>query len=112
MGEKMADIHGHKSTVAKYTTNVNIAVLERMAKNYALVLSNLDSQYVSCSDENEKKTIRENFLKKKLNLSNSNEDLDAAIESVCQIMQNDRFKSRLAFYYLLAEKFNKLEMFV
>jgi hypothetical protein len=112
MGEKVADIHVYKATVAQYTTNVNIAVLERMAKNYALVLSNLDSQYVSCSDENERKTIRENFLKKKLNLNNSNEDLDAAIESVCQMMQNDLFKSRLAFYYLLAEKFNKLEMFV
>jgi hypothetical protein len=107
----VADIHEHKLTVAKYTTNINIVVLEKMAKNYALVLSNLDSQYVSCGDENEKKTIRESFLKKKLNLSHSNQELDAAIESVCQVMQGDRFKSRLAFYYLLAEKFNKLEMF-
>jgi hypothetical protein len=112
MGEKVANIHEHKSIVAKYTTNINIAVLEKMAKNYALVLTNLDSQYVSCSDNSEKKTIRESFLKKKLNLSHSNEELDIAIESVCQTMQDDCFKSRLAFYYLLAEKFNKLEVFV
>ena len=111
MGEKVANIHEHKSIVAKYTTNINIAVLEKMAKNYALVLTNLDSQYVSCSDESEKKTIRESFLKKKLNLSHSNEELDTAIEGVCQAMQDDRFKSRLAFYYLLAERFNKLEVF-
>lgn len=111
MGGKVADIQEHKSTVAKYTTNINIAVLEKMAKNYALVLTNLDSQYVSCDDENEKKTIRERFLKKKLNLSHTNEELDAAIESTCLVMQDDRFKSRLAFYYLLAEKFNKLEVF-
>lgn len=111
MGEKVADIQEHKSTVAKYTTNVNIAVLEKMAKNYVLVLTNLDSQHVSCSDGNERKTIRESFLKKKLSLNHSDEELDAAIESVCQVMQGDRFKSRLAFYYLLAERFNKLEVF-
>ena len=107
----MADIQEHKATVAKYSSNINIAALDKMAKNYALVLSNKDSQYVSCGDDSEKDTVRENFLKKKLGLSAGDAELNAAIDSVCLTMKDDRFKSRLAFYYLLAEKFNKLGEF-
>lgn len=106
----MADIQEHKAAVAKYA-KVNTAALDKMAKTYALVLNNKDSQFVACGDEGEKATVRANFLKKKLGLTNSDADLDAAIESVCATMKDDRLKSRLAFYYLLAEKFGKLGMF-
>jgi hypothetical protein len=108
----VADINEHKIAVAKYTANINFTVLDNMARNYALVLNNLDSQYVSCRNVSEKKTIRENFLKKKLSLNHSNDDLNAAIDDICKLMQKDHFKSRLAFYYLLAEKFNRLEAFI
>ena len=70
-----------------------------------------DSQFVSCGDESERDTVRENFLKKKLALTNSDADLNAAIDTVCATMKEDRFKSRLAFYYLLADKYNKLGIF-
>lgn len=107
----MADLQEHKATVAKYCSNINAGALDKMAKTYALVLSKKDTQFVSCGDTSEKDTVRENFLKKKLGLTNSDADLNAAIEDVCQTMKEDRFKSRLAFYYLLAEKFNKLGVF-
>ena len=51
--------------------------------------------------------MRDNFLKKKLKLESG--DLDAAIKAVCQAMKADRTKSRLTFYYLLAEHFEKLD---
>lgn len=107
----MADTQEHKDAVAKYAASVNTEALNKMARNYALVLSNRDSQYVSCTDKAEKETVRENFLKKKLGLTESDAALDAAIEEVCEKMTADRFKSRLAFYYVLAEKFNKLSLF-
>lgn len=106
----MADIQEHKAAVAKYA-KVNTAALDKMAKTYALVLNNKDSQFVACGDEGEKATVRTNFLKKKLGLTNSDADLDAAIDAVCATMKEDRMKSRLAMYYLLAEKFGKLGMF-
>ncbi len=108
----MADMQEHKATVAKYATNVNTAALDGMAKNYALVLSNKDSQYVACGDEEERATVRTNFLKKKLGLTNADADLDAAIDAVCVTMKEDRFKSRLAMYYMLADKYGKLAMFI
>lgn len=107
----MADMQEHKASVAKYSSKVNTEALDKMGKTYALVLSNKDSQYVACGDDGEKSTVRENFLKKKLGLTNSDADLNAAIDGVCAVMKEDRFKSRLAFYYLLAEKYNKLGMF-
>lgn len=36
---------------------------------------------------------------------------DAAIEAVCITMKEARMKNHLVFYYLLAEKYNKLGVF-
>ncbi|HNZ55883.1 MAG TPA: DUF2853 family protein [Methylophilaceae bacterium] len=108
----MADIQEHKATVAKYVKNLNTAALDGLAKNYALVLSNKDSQYVAATDESERITVRENFLKKKLGLTNSDAELDAAVEAVGAVLKDEHFKSRLAYYYILAEKYNKLDLFI
>lgn len=107
----MADVSEYKQSLSRFTSNVNDAALEKMAKTYALVMSNRDAKNVSCGDAAEKETVRNNFLKKKLGLTNSDSDLDAAIEAVCATMQEDRMKNRLVFYYLLAEKYNKLGVF-
>ena len=80
-----------------------------LAKTYRLVLSKADTSYVACADPAERERVRKNFLEKKLGLSAP--DLDAAIEAVCAAMKADRTKSRLTFYYLLAERFGKLDLF-
>ena len=107
----MADTSELKESLAKYTSKINDAAVNKMASTYALVMSNKDAKFVSCGDAAEKETVRENFLKKKLGLSDSDTDLDSAIEAVCVTMKEDRMKNRLVFYYLLAEKFNKLGVF-
>jgi hypothetical protein len=112
MEKNMADIQEHKATVAKYVKSLNAVALDGLAKNYALVLSNKDSQYVASTDEAERITVRENFLKKKLGLTNSDADLDAAVAEVGVTLKDEHFKSRLAYYYILAEKYNKLDLFI
>ncbi|MEE9332378.1 MAG: DUF2853 family protein [Methylophilaceae bacterium] len=107
----MADTNEYKAALAKYTSNINDGALEQMAKTYALVMSNKDAKNVACGDPAEKETVRDNFLKKKLGLTNSDNDLDAGVEAVCATMKEDRMKNRLVFYYLLAEKYNKLGVF-
>jgi hypothetical protein len=108
----MADIQEHKDTLAKYTSKINEAALQGMVKTYALVLSNKDSRSVACGDQSEKDTVRKNFLQKKLGLTDAEDKLSASIEAVCEKMKEERLKSRLAFYYLLAEHYNKLDMFI
>ena len=100
----------HLADVTKYAKGaVNEKAVESMAKTYRLVLSQADTKTVACSDPAELDRVRENFLKKKLGLSG--DDLDASIKSVCETMKASRSKSRLTFYYLLAEHHGKLDAF-
>lgn len=95
--------------VEKYAKKpVNETAVAYLAKTYQLVLSKADSRYVACSDAEERARVRENFLKKKLGLTDDDGKLDDAVKAVCEAMKADRTKSRLTFYYLLAERFGKL----
>ena len=68
---------------------------------------NADSSTVSSSDESELATVKNNFLIKKLGLSDS-DDLDGAISSVMETYgKSNRNKYRAVVYYLLVKHFSK-----
>ena len=50
-------------------------------------------------------------MKKKLGLALDDAALDQSVLDVCTKLHDDRDKSRVTFYYLLAERFGKLAMF-
>lgn len=100
-----------QETVVKYAPHADLKVVDAMASTYRLALSNRDAATVSASDPAELVTVRENFLKKKLGLTDSDETLDKAIKEVLATMKDGSSNPRLAVYYLLAEKFNKLGVF-
>lgn len=101
----------HLADIKKFAKKpVNEAAVAAMSKAYALVMCKPDTRYVACTDAAELGRVRDNFLKKKLGLNGG--DLDASIKSVCETMKSDNTKSRLTFYYLLAEHHGKLGMFV
>lgn len=104
----MSDAH---ESVLAYAPHADKAVIDKMAATYRLVLSNRDSALVSASDPAEQATVRENFLKKKLGLTDSDAALDKAIQEVLGQMKDGKGNPRLAVYYLLAEKFDKLDVF-
>jgi hypothetical protein len=74
-------------------------------------LRSRDASLVSCKDQVELDRVRTSFLKKKLQLTASDADLNQAIAEVCETMKNTSNKSRVTFYYLLAEKFDKFSLF-
>ena len=100
---------GHLDDIKKHVSEVDETALANMEKTYRLVLSKPDSRAVSFSDEEELKTVRESFLKKKLGLTIPDAELDAAIKEVCKAIPGH--KQRLTVYYLLAQKFDKLDVF-
>ena len=101
----------HMADLKKFAKNpINEAAAAGMMKSYALVMSKADTRYVACSDPVELDRVRENFLKKKLGLKTA--DMDASIKAICEHMKSDKTKSRLTFYYLLAEHYGQLGMFV
>lgn len=98
--------------VRKYTKKkVDVNTVGGIVRHLGIALSDADSALVSCSDKSERDRVRDSFLKKKLALTLADGDLDKAVEETCQKMSADPTKSRVTFYYLLAEKFDKLALF-
>jgi uncharacterized protein VirK/YbjX len=101
----------HLADIKKYTAKVDEAAVTGMSKTYALVMSKADTRYVAASDPAEVERVVTNFLKKKLGRKESSDALTAACKAVGEKMKADRTKSRITFYYLLAEQYGQLKMF-
>ena len=97
--------------VKKYVPNADDNAIDGIVKYCGIALRNRDSSFVSCSDKSERDRVRDNFLIKKLALTDSEVDLDKAVMEVCETMSGDRDKPRVTFYYLLAQKYGKLDLF-
>jgi outer membrane protein OmpA-like peptidoglycan-associated protein len=97
--------------VRKYAGDADEAVVAAIVKYCGIALQSRDSSLVAMSDVKERTLVRENYLKKKLGLTDSDADLDAAVLSVGQVMKADRTKNRVTVYYLLAQHFGVLGLF-
>jgi outer membrane protein OmpA-like peptidoglycan-associated protein len=97
--------------VKKYAANADDEVIAGIVRYCGIALQKRDSSLVSFSDPKETSRVRENFLKKKLALTEPDSVLDDAIAAVGQVMKGENFKNRVTVYYLLADRFGLLEMF-
>lgn len=103
----MADVD-YSADVKKYAPNCDEAAINGIVKHLGIALKSNDASTVACSSKSECERVRESWLKKKLALTQSDAELDAAIGEICERMKAERNKSRVTFYYLLAEKYGKL----
>ena len=99
------------SDVKKYVADANEKAIAGIVKYCGIALQKRDSSLVSFTDKDEVARVRNNFLKKKLGLTNSDAELDKAIMLAADKMKGDRTKNRVTVYYLLADHFGKLSMF-
>jgi hypothetical protein len=107
----MADHTTYLADVKKYHDELDEDAVKGIVKHCGIALRNRDSSLVSASDKTELDRVRDGFLKKKLGLTHSDADLDAAVKEVADAMKGDRAKSRVTFYYLLAKKYDRLADF-
>ena len=91
----------HVSDIRKYTSNVDEKAVAAIVKYCGIALQRADSSLVSTSDPKELATVRDGFAAKKLGLTP--EAADAGIKAVADKMKGSARKSRVTFYYLLAE---------
>lgn len=87
--------------VAKYVDSVDENAVDKIVKYCGIALRSKDSSTVAATDPKELDTVKKGFAKKKLELSP--EEAEAGVEKVCEIMKGVRSKSRVTFYYLLAD---------
>jgi hypothetical protein len=97
----------HKADVKKYAPGADAKHIDGIIKHLGT-----DSQLVACSSKDELVRVRDSWCKKKLALTQPDAELDKTIHDICEKMKADKNKSRVAFYYLLAEKYGKLAALV
>lgn len=92
---------------SKFGQDPDMDLLTKVAVGLGPAIYNLDASKVSGSDEKELETVKNNFLIKKLGLSDS-QDLMGAINSVIdKYGQSEKNKHRAVIYYMLAKHFGK-----
>ncbi|MGB0084931.1 MAG: DUF2853 family protein [Rhodomicrobiaceae bacterium] len=97
--------------VKKYVPNADAKAIAGIVRYCGIALQSKDASLISFTDKKEVARVRDNFLKKKLGLIQSDADLDKAIMAVGDKMKGDRTRNRVTAYYLLANHFGKLSAF-
>jgi len=105
----MAKAADYMGNVNKYASGADEAVVQKICNYLGIALTNKDSSLVSCSDQSEIDRVVNGYCAKKLGMNAG--DAQAACEAVCATMKEDRMKSRVTFYYLLAKNSGQLGIF-
>jgi hypothetical protein len=91
----------YAADVRKYSAKAKDDAVAAIVKYCGKALKSRDSALVAVTDAAEMKRIKAGFAKRKLGLSA--EAADAGLKAVAAKMKGVRGKSRVTFYYLLAE---------
>jgi hypothetical protein len=103
-GTTMSD---YSNDISRYAANVDADAIKAIVDYCGIALQRRDSALVSTSDDKELARVRDAFAVRKLGLTP--EAADAGIKAVAEKMKGERNKSRVTFYYLLAETTNTLD---
>lgn len=101
----------YAADIKRYAPAVNDKAVAGIVKHLGIALKSSDAALVSCSSKDELARVRDSWLKKKLALPDDDATLDKAIKEICEQMKGDKKKQRVTFYYLLAQKYGKLDSF-
>lgn len=98
----------YAADVAKFVDSPDQTSVDNIVKYCGIALrSSKDAALVSSSDKAELNRVRDGFAKKKLELDA--EAAEAGIAKVCEQMKGVKQKSRVTFYYLLAQATNTMD---
>jgi len=99
--------------VSKYLENVKQYVpspvedaVDSLVGHLGIALDTQDGSNVAATDPEELKKIRAGYCS--INLDLDGDEAAAAIAKVCKIMEHDRNKCRVTFYYLLAQETDRM----
>lgn len=100
-------IEKYEESMKKLSISFDAELFRKVTKGLGPSIYKADAETVSGSDEKELATVKNNFLIKKLGLSDGPK-LDTAIAKVVEILgKSNRNKYRAIVYYLLVKEFGK-----
>jgi uncharacterized protein DUF2853 len=102
--------HDWSKDVKRYVANPDEAAIKGIVRYCAIALQSRDASSVACTDKAERDRVRDRFLRRKLAVDGDDAGLDQAVMEICRKMHADHDKSRVTFYYLLAEKLDRLSI--
>ena len=91
----------------KFGQSPDMDLLTKVTVGLGPAIYNLDASKVSGSDEKELNTVKNNFLVKKLGLSDSPALMDAINSVVEKYGKSEKNKHRAVIYYQLTKHFGK-----
>jgi len=91
--------------------DVDEALLRAIVKSQGPSVYLRDASLVSCADEAELKRVEDNFLVKKLGVTDQ-PTIDGVLKKTCDAFKPIRQKMRVAFYYYLVKELGKESKFV
>jgi len=86
-------------------------LLRAIAKSQGPSIYLRDASLVSCGDDAELKRVEDNFVVKKLGITDEAK-IKKVMDKACAAFKDVRQKMRVAFYYFLVKEFGKESMFV
>ena len=91
----------------KFGESPDMDFLTKVAIGLGPAIYNLDASKVSGSDDKELETVKNNFLIKKLGLSDGPQLMDAINTVIDKYGRSEKNKHRAVIYYQLAKHFGK-----
>lgn len=95
----------------KFGESADMDLLTKVTIGLGPSIYNLDASKVSGGDEKELETVKNNYLIKKLGLSDSPELMDAVKSVLDKYGSSNKNKHRAVVYYMLCKHFNKASIY-
>lgn len=108
---RIGELPDYRADVKQFTSDFDEDAIVGIVRYLGIALRSHDASIVACTDPKELARIRDGFCRRKLALRESDDAVDSSIQAICKKMKADKAKSRVTFYYLLAEHHGKLELF-
>ncbi len=107
MSKKEELIEKYTAQLEKAGVKVDADLLDKVTTGCGPAIYNADAATVAASDDAELETVKNNFLIKKLGLTESDDMIDAIKEVCNQIGSSVPNKYRAVVYYMLTKKYGK-----